>query len=212
MSKIDQYANARKKSLKEHKIANWGGIKIQLVTRGILQAAQLANFAKLLRISNDAEMVSLPGIFNLLMRAFPNDQAKQRDIKNAFIKSFGSDSVVGDQGKESFKAVKESDLAFLREVEGDPSLQVDGMIDHIVKSASLIKSATATGIYDTEGVITSLNTLMGDINKVVSLLSAQGDPQPAPGEEQPGGENPPPEEGADEAGLPDEFKDFLNAT
>ena len=83
--------------------------------------------------------------------------------------------------------------------EEDPSpsavTTVDSAVDHIVRSAALIKSATASGIYDSDSVVTSLNTLMGDIQKVVSLLSAQGDPQPTPGEEQPGGDEQPEEVG-----------------
>lgn len=219
MAKIDEYAShgAKKKGgMDEHKSANWRGIKLQLTTRNVLQPFQIQNFQKLLNIRNDDEMIHLPTLYNLLLRAFQSDPAKQRDIKNTFVKSFGSDSIVGGRDFNTLGVDQAKLKKFEAEMTATP--EVDSMVDHIVKSASLIKSATASGIYDTESVITNLNTLMADIQKVVSILSDQGEPQPVPGEEQPGGDAQPTEgkkkqeQDAKEMGIPNPIKDFIAAT
>ena len=194
MSTINDYLGRKFKEtspISEYKQANWGAITLQLTTRGIMQPGQLQNLAKLFGVTNDSQQMNLPRTFDLLNRAFGSDTNKQRDLKNAFIKSFGSDSVVENIADDPYSqiVVNEvlSDIQAILEEEPAPAqtTSVDSVVDHIVRSAALIKSATASGIYDTEAVITNLNTLMSDIEKVIKLLSNQGDSTPADTSEPP---------------------------
>lgn len=189
MGKIDRYVGKgiNEGRLNEYKSANWGGVKVQLVTQGALQPAQMSNFAKILGITNDMQQVSLPGVYNLLMRAFRTDQKKRGEIKRVFIKSFGSNSIEGEQGRNPYEHLSEEEIDKAVGTDGDNvSDKIAHGIDHIVRSASLIKSATATGIYDTESVINSLNVLGSDINRVIGQLTGgpdDGQPSEHPSDE-----------------------------